>query len=49
MLWVFLLFFAIGVLLAVVAHRRDWHRKYIDYRALAEGLARADLLAPRRA
>ena len=38
MLWVFLLFFVIGLLIAVVAHRRDWHRKYIDYRALAEGL-----------
>lgn len=38
MLWVFLLFFAIGLLIALAAHRRDWHRKYIDYRALAEGL-----------
>ncbi|MEO6264169.1 MAG: hypothetical protein ABIO58_04295, partial [Luteimonas sp.] len=38
MLWVFLLFFAVGLLIAVAAHRRDWHRKYIDYRALAEGL-----------
>jgi hypothetical protein len=38
MLWVFLLFFMTGLLIAVAAHRRDWHRKYIDYRALAEGL-----------
>jgi len=38
MLRVFLLFFVTGLLIAVVAHRRDWHRKYIDYRALAEGL-----------
>lgn len=37
-LWLFLLVFAAGALLATVAHRRDWHRKYIDYRALAEGL-----------
>jgi hypothetical protein len=37
-LWLFLLTFAAGVLLAVVAHKREWHRKYIDYRALAEGL-----------
>jgi hypothetical protein len=38
MLWVFLSFFCIGLLVAYVARRRDWHRKYIDYRALAEGL-----------
>ena len=38
MLWLFLLIFATGVLLAVIARRREWHRKYIDYRALAEGL-----------
>lgn len=38
MLWVFLLFFVIGLFIAMIAHRRDWHRKYIDYRALAEGL-----------
>ena len=37
-LWMFLLAFGAGVLLAMIAHRRDWHRKYIDYRALAEGL-----------
>ena len=38
MLWVFLGFFVVGVVVAVQARRRDWHRKYIDYRALAEGL-----------
>ncbi len=38
MLWVFLSLFAIGLGIALAAHRRDWHRKYIDYRALAEGL-----------
>ncbi|HSR64562.1 MAG TPA: hypothetical protein VLM17_03015 [Xanthomonadaceae bacterium] len=38
MLWVFLLFFAVGLLAASTAHRYDWHRKYIDYRALAEGI-----------
>ncbi|NUS39061.1 MAG: hypothetical protein HOQ02_08560, partial [Lysobacter sp.] len=38
MLWVFLLFFAVGLVAATAAHRYDWHRKYIDYRALAEGL-----------
>ncbi|KGQ20322.1 hypothetical protein LF41_858 [Lysobacter dokdonensis DS-58] len=38
MLWVFLGLFAAGLCIAIAAHRRDWHRKYIDYRALAEGL-----------
>lgn len=38
MLWCFLLLFAIGVAIAGTAQRREWHRKYIDYRALAEGL-----------
>jgi hypothetical protein len=37
-IYVFLLLFAGGVLLSSVAKRRDWHRKYLDYRALAEGL-----------
>ena len=37
MIWIFLLFFAIGVGLYLVAKRMDWHRKYLDYRALAEG------------
>jgi hypothetical protein len=38
MLWGFLGLFAIGLAIAAAAHRQDWHRKYIDYRALAEGL-----------
>jgi hypothetical protein len=38
LLWLFLVVFAGGVLLARVASRREWHRKYIDYRSLAEGL-----------
>ena len=38
MLYVFLLLFALGGFLVVIANRRGWHRKYLDYRALAEGL-----------
>ncbi|MEJ0035624.1 MAG: hypothetical protein WDO68_06040 [Gammaproteobacteria bacterium] len=30
--------FAVGFLFAQWAHRKSWHRKYLDYRALAEGL-----------
>jgi hypothetical protein len=30
--------FLCGTLLAYWAHRRSWHRKYLDYRALAEAL-----------
>jgi hypothetical protein len=30
--------FVFGTLLAMWAHRRAWHRKYLDYRALAEAL-----------
>ena|ERR1700742_3524265 len=30
--------FLLGTLLAMWAHRREWHRKYLDYRALAEAL-----------
>jgi len=30
--------FALGALFARWAHRRSWHRKYLDCRALAEGL-----------
>jgi hypothetical protein len=37
-IYVFVLLFAAGVWLAWLARRRQWHRKYIDYRALAEGL-----------
>ncbi|MGH8190765.1 MAG: hypothetical protein ACREP2_04900 [Rhodanobacteraceae bacterium] len=38
MLYVFLFLFATGVIVSAIAKRRDWHRKYLDYRALAEGL-----------
>jgi hypothetical protein len=38
LLWLFLGLFAAGVALSLLAHRREWHRKYIDYRSLAEGL-----------
>jgi len=38
MIFVFLALFAFGVGLSVLARRRGWHRKYLDYRALAEGL-----------
>lgn len=38
MLYVFLALFATGVAINALARRREWHRKYIDYRALAEGL-----------
>ena len=38
MIFVFLALFAFGGWLSVLAQRRGWHRKYLDYRALAEGL-----------
>jgi hypothetical protein len=38
MIYLYLLLFAAGVGLATLAKRRAWHRKYLDYRALAEGL-----------
>lgn len=38
MIFVFLSLFAVGVTLDRVATRREWHRRYLDYRALAEGL-----------
>jgi len=38
MLYVFLLLFALGGFVVGLANRRGWHRKYLDYRALAEGL-----------
>jgi hypothetical protein len=37
-IYLFLLLFAGGVWLTTLARRRGWHRKYLDYRALAEGL-----------
>lgn len=38
MIFVFLSLFGFGVWISVLARRRGWHRKYVDYRALAEGL-----------
>jgi hypothetical protein len=38
LIYLFLLLFASGGFIAILARRRDWHRKYLDYRALAEGL-----------
>lgn len=38
LLLAFLLCFAAGWLWYRLGKRRDWHRKYLDYRALAEGL-----------
>ena len=34
----FLVFFAIAAGVQIYARRRGWHRKYLDYRTLAEGL-----------
>lgn len=38
MLYVFVFLFASGAFISGIARRRAWHRKYLDYRALAEGL-----------
>jgi hypothetical protein len=38
MVYVFLGLFLVGTVLYQVAERGAWHRKYLDYRALAEGL-----------
>jgi hypothetical protein len=38
MVYVFLAFFLAGIIVYRVAERGAWHRKYLDYRALAEGL-----------
>lgn len=38
LLYLFLLLFGIGALINAMAKRRSWQRKYLDYRALAEGL-----------
>jgi hypothetical protein len=38
LIWLFLGLFAAGVALHVTANQRQWHRKYLDYRALAEAL-----------
>ena len=37
-IYVFIVLFGAGALLTRLADRHDWHRKYVDYRALAEGL-----------
>ncbi|QIL19978.1 hypothetical protein [Thermomonas sp. HDW16] len=34
----FLVLFALGWLVSLIGERREWHRKYLDYRGLAEGL-----------
>jgi len=36
--WFFLLAFLAGFVLFKLGEKRQWHRKYLDYRALAEGL-----------
>ena len=38
LIFVFLAFLLAGIVMAAAARRRDWHRKYLDYRVLAEGL-----------
>jgi hypothetical protein len=38
LIYLFLVLFALGMAVAAIANRRGWHRKYLDYRALAEGL-----------
>jgi hypothetical protein len=35
---VFLALFALGLAVRWIGKRREWHRKYLDYRGLAEGL-----------
>ena len=37
-LWIFLALFLCGVALHITGDRHQWHRKYLDYRALAEAL-----------
>lgn len=34
----FMVLFITGVVFHAIGERREWHRKYLDYRALAEGL-----------
>ena len=38
MIYVFLTLLVTGILVAAVAGKREWHRKYLEYRVLAEGL-----------
>lgn len=37
-IFAFLAFLILGIVLAGIARRRKWHRKYLDYRVLSEGL-----------
>src|SRR5690606_38520798 len=37
-MFAFLFFFVVAAAVQYVATRQGWHRKYLDYRALAEGL-----------
>jgi hypothetical protein len=38
LIFAFLGFLIAGIIIAGLARRREWHRKYLDYRVLAEGL-----------
>ena len=38
LVWFFLLAFLAGFVFFKIGEQRQWHRKYLDYRALAEGL-----------
>ena len=38
LIYAFLAFLLIAIALTAIAKRREWHRKYLDYRVLAEGL-----------
>jgi hypothetical protein len=38
LLYLFLALFGTGLVFHAIGSRREWHRKYLDYRALAEGL-----------
>jgi len=38
MVLLFLALFFTGVIVHLIGEKREWHRKYLDYRALAEGL-----------
>lgn len=38
LVFLFLALFVSGILYHIIGERREWHRKYLDYRALAEGL-----------
>jgi hypothetical protein len=38
LIYAFLAFLLVNITLAALAKRRQWHRKYLDYRVLAEGL-----------